>query len=177
MSSSQLPHNISDAPTAVIEVARTDPRIILNLRADQWPAQLLQQCRQDKVWPLRMSLNNGLLMAPSLTDFMRGLKGGEPLAICCQNYDGNIAFLRANCSGVYWLTGSSIPDGQDGYGIHGQIRVERQSFKHAPCVWHIWASFILAVAILDKKVRPTSAPDPLGEQFLTHVKKSGKPKD
>lgn len=100
---------------------------------------------------------------------MNAIRGGEALAILCQDAGGEIFMVKTNNRGVLWVDSRQK---NQAYGVLGQIKTEEGKGKFS---WHVWASYILAVAKLSGKVKPSCMLDQTGEKFLKVVATTGAP--
>lgn len=161
MASSQMSAKIVDAPQSIQDRASVDSRLVINLRADRWPSELVEECRKDKLWQWRVALYNGLLMFPGFTRFLVHVSPGAKLLISCQESRGDIVTVVGELDYIYWL-GEPGDAGQN--GVHTNILL-KTNHRHG-ARGYVWAGFILAIVQIRNTARSTSKIDPEGAYFL-----------
>ena len=156
---------VVDAPQAIVNLATSDPRVVINMRPDQWPHDVREQFKNDKEWRKAIGPHDGLLVSPVLTDFVLDTKPRTPLAILHQKEQGDV-YVQVGT----FLEVQTVAEFEISYGVN--IAVCLDEWKHRPPnISRTWGSSILAIARLPIMERPMMCYDPFGAIFfslLTH---------
>lgn len=169
MPSTQEPVKITDTSQSILDFAKANHQVKINLRPDHWPDETVKACKGDKVWQIRMALYYGLLMSPWLTDFLKEVKSGDTIVISSQETNGDIVTTVGTVKEIFWI-GHNGDDRQ--YGVHAGIRLNRH-YRYGSVWGEIWGNYVLAIAQVRKVARPTSKRDKNGRHFIETVKKYG----
>lgn len=156
---------VVDAPQAIVNLATSDPRVVINMRPDQWPHDVREQFKNDKEWRKAIGPHDGLLVSPMLTDFIRRTAPGMKLAILFQDTDGNIfvqvgTFHRAQTRSKFELVH---------YGVNAGIILEEWCRLHPARGGVTWSTSILAIAPLPPTARLAMRPDHSGQLFVSKL--------
>lgn len=170
MASSQDPHDVTDAPEQVLRLAEQDSRVVINLRADHWPKELVEQARNDLAWKLRR-MEHGMFMYPGFTQFLTRINRGAGLLICFQDHTGARISTRVNMvDEIFWI-GDTESRGKN--GTHAAIRFIDERGRNP--FMQLWGNFVLAIAEVPAPVRYQEASDPDGTKFVDLFKKLNVP--
>ena len=165
MASSQDPHDITDAPPAILELAKRDPRITINLRPDRWPKELIAEANTDIAWRL-CQMEHGLFMYPGFTEFLTKIEPDAALVISYQSVDASQIFTCTDMvREIYWI---GHPSNRGRRGVHVDIRLVGpiRRDRREPSFDQVWGNFVLAIAEVPAPVRHHKRADLDGALFV-----------
>lgn len=152
------PVDIMNVPEWMVALAVADPRVVVNLRFDQWPAELREKYKVDHDgWRTRAQQHRGLLMSPALTQFLADVSPGTNVVMSCQQAAGwELHTLVNKISAVTWAG-----EERGRTGVPAQIH-----FESSGCYGNnLWGHYVLAIAKVHPSVSAKSPCDPLGGHF------------